>query len=75
MIKRDLFRTVRLVRNWGSFETKGQQLVEIYQDENAAAQALDAIQQAKGSVDTGTCTGAQSAATTGTITSGAYLHG
>ena len=30
MIKRDLFGTVRLVRNWGRIGTKGQELVEMF---------------------------------------------
>ena len=30
MIERDLFGTVRLVRNWGRIGTNGQEMVEIY---------------------------------------------
>jgi predicted DNA-binding WGR domain protein len=30
MFERDLFRTVRLVRNWGRIGTKGQELLEIH---------------------------------------------
>ena len=48
MIERDLFGTIRLVRNWGRIGTKGQELVEIHADETAAGQALEAIAQAKG---------------------------
>ena len=47
MIERDLFGTVRLVRNWGRIGTSGQELVEIHEDEVAAGQALEAIAQAK----------------------------
>jgi predicted DNA-binding WGR domain protein len=47
MIERDLFGTVRLVRNWGRIGTKGQELVEIHADEIVAGQALEAIAQVK----------------------------
>ena len=47
MIERDLFGTVRLVRNWGRIGTKGQELVEIFPDEIAAGQALEAVARAK----------------------------
>jgi predicted DNA-binding WGR domain protein len=47
MIERDLFGTVRLVRNWGRIGTKGQELVEIHTDETEAGKALEAIAQAK----------------------------
>jgi predicted DNA-binding WGR domain protein len=30
MIERDLFGTVRLVRNWGRIGTNGQELVEVF---------------------------------------------
>ena len=33
MIERDLFGTVRLVRNWGRIGTNGQEMVEIYANE------------------------------------------
>jgi predicted DNA-binding WGR domain protein len=33
MIERDLFGTVRLVRNWGRIGTKGQAMVEVFADE------------------------------------------
>jgi predicted DNA-binding WGR domain protein len=36
MIERDLFGTIRLVRNWGRIGTNGQELVEIHADETAA---------------------------------------
>ena len=47
MIERDLFGTVRLVRNWGRISTKGQELVDIHADEIAAGQALEAVARAK----------------------------
>jgi predicted DNA-binding WGR domain protein len=47
MIKRDLFGTVRLVRNWGRIGTNGQELVEIFASEVEAGQALDAIARLK----------------------------
>jgi predicted DNA-binding WGR domain protein len=43
MIERDLFGTIRLVRNWGRIGTKGQDLVEIFADEIEAGQALEAL--------------------------------
>ncbi len=47
MIERDLFGTIRLVRNWGRIGTTGQELVEIHADEIAAGQALEALAQVK----------------------------
>jgi predicted DNA-binding WGR domain protein len=47
MIERNLFGTVRLVRNWGRIGTKGQELVEIHEDEVAAGQALETLAQVK----------------------------
>ena len=47
MIERDLFGTVRLVRNWGRIGSNGQELVEIHADEAAAGQALEAVARAK----------------------------
>jgi len=47
MIERDLFGTVRLVRNWGRIGTKRQELVEIHDDETKAGQALEAVARAK----------------------------
>ena len=41
MIERDLFGTIRLVRNWGAVGSKGQEKVDIYPDEAAAARALE----------------------------------
>jgi predicted DNA-binding WGR domain protein len=41
MIERDLFGTIRLVRNWGFVGSKGREQVEIFSDETQAAQELD----------------------------------
>ncbi|PVE21018.1 WGR domain-containing protein [Microvirga sp. KLBC 81] len=41
MIERDLFGTIRLVRNWGFVGSKGQEKIEIFSDESKAVQALD----------------------------------
>jgi predicted DNA-binding WGR domain protein len=40
MIERDLFGTVRLVRNWGQIGTSGQELVEIFADGLEAGEAV-----------------------------------
>lgn len=47
MIERDLFGTVRLVRNWGRIGTNGQELSEIHENEIKAGQALEAVARAK----------------------------
>lgn len=47
MIERDLFGTVRLVRNWGRIGTNGQELVEAFDSEDEAGAALEAFAQAK----------------------------
>jgi predicted DNA-binding WGR domain protein len=47
MIERDLFGTVRLVRNWGRIGTQGQELVEEFACEIEAGQALEAVARAK----------------------------
>jgi predicted DNA-binding WGR domain protein len=47
MIERDLFGTVRLVRNWGRIGTSGQELVETFSNEDDAGQALEAMARAK----------------------------
>jgi predicted DNA-binding WGR domain protein len=47
MIERDLFGTVRLVRNWGRIGTNGQERVEVFASEDEAGQALAAIAAAK----------------------------
>jgi predicted DNA-binding WGR domain protein len=47
MIERDLFGTVRSVRNWGRVGTKGQEMVEIHADEVEAGLALEAFARVK----------------------------
>jgi predicted DNA-binding WGR domain protein len=47
MVERDLFGTIRLVRNWGRIGTNGQELVEVFADEIEAGQALEAIARVK----------------------------
>jgi predicted DNA-binding WGR domain protein len=47
MIDRDLFGTVRLVRNWGRIGSSGQQPMEIYADEIEAGQTLEALAAVK----------------------------
>jgi predicted DNA-binding WGR domain protein len=47
LIERDLFGTVRLVRNWGRIGTNGQELVEVFASEDEAGEALAAIVAAK----------------------------
>jgi predicted DNA-binding WGR domain protein len=46
MIERDLFGTIRLVRNWGRIGTRGQEMAEEYPDEGEAGRALEVIAQA-----------------------------
>ena len=47
MIERDLFGTVRLVRNWGRIGTNGQELVEMFASEADAGQALEVFAAGK----------------------------
>jgi predicted DNA-binding WGR domain protein len=47
MIERDLFGTVRLVRNWGRIGTTGREMVEVFADEIEAGEALDAVARAQ----------------------------
>jgi predicted DNA-binding WGR domain protein len=47
MVERDLFGTIRLVRNWGRIGTSGQELAEIFPDESQAGQALEAVARVK----------------------------
>ncbi len=47
MIERDLFGTVLLVRNWGRIGSKGQELVQEFQNETEAHEALEALARAK----------------------------
>jgi predicted DNA-binding WGR domain protein len=46
-IERDLFGTVRLVRNWGRIGTNGQELVEAFASEDDAGKALEVVARAK----------------------------
>ena len=50
LIERDLFGTIRLVRNWGWIGTNGQELVEVFASEIEAGQALETIARVKGVV-------------------------
>jgi predicted DNA-binding WGR domain protein len=47
MSERDLFGTVHPVRNGGRIGTNGQELVEIFDSEEVASQALEALAGAK----------------------------
>jgi predicted DNA-binding WGR domain protein len=47
MVERDLFGTIRLVRNWGRIGTNGQELVKVFATEIEAGHALEALAQAK----------------------------
>jgi predicted DNA-binding WGR domain protein len=47
MIERDLFGTIRLVRNWGAVGSKGQETVDIFPEEAQAARALEAWAEAQ----------------------------
>ncbi|MBM6584108.1 WGR domain-containing protein [Microvirga sp. BT689] len=47
MIERDLFGTVRLVRNWGRIGTNGQEKVEEFAGDLEAGQTLEKIAAAK----------------------------
>jgi predicted DNA-binding WGR domain protein len=47
MVERDLFGTIRLVRNWGFVGSKGQVKVETFFDETQAAQALEGWAEAQ----------------------------
>jgi predicted DNA-binding WGR domain protein len=46
MIKRDLFGTVRLVRNWGRIGMNGQEKAEEFASEDEAGEALETLAQA-----------------------------
>ena len=46
MIERDLFGTVRLVRNWGRIGTTGQEKAEEFDSEDEADKALETLAQA-----------------------------
>jgi predicted DNA-binding WGR domain protein len=47
MIERDLFGTVRLVRNWGRIGANGKEMVEMFSSELEAGQALEALAAVK----------------------------
>ena len=47
MIERDLFGTVRLVRNWGRIGTNGRELAEVFATEIEAGEVLEALARAK----------------------------
>jgi predicted DNA-binding WGR domain protein len=47
MIERDLFGTMRLVRNWGRIGTNGREIAEEYPSEEEAGQALEALAAVK----------------------------
>jgi predicted DNA-binding WGR domain protein len=47
LIERELFGTIRLVRNWGRIGTNGQELVEVFATEIEAGAALEAIARVK----------------------------
>jgi predicted DNA-binding WGR domain protein len=47
LIERDLFGTIRLVRNWGRIGTAGQELVQVFATETEAGEALEAIARVK----------------------------
>jgi predicted DNA-binding WGR domain protein len=47
LIERDLFGTIRLVRNWGRIGTNGRELVEVFATEIEAGDALEALARAK----------------------------
>ena len=47
MIERNLFGTVRLVRNWGRIGTNGRELVEEFESEQEAGQTPEVLARAK----------------------------
>ncbi|WP_246812509.1 WGR domain-containing protein [Microvirga sp.] len=54
MIERDLFGTIRLVRNWGYVGSKGQEKVDIFPSEPEASRAIEGwaeTQRKKGYTD------------------------
>jgi predicted DNA-binding WGR domain protein len=46
MIERDLFGTIRLVRNWGRIGTNRQEMVEVFRSDDEAGKALEILTQA-----------------------------
>jgi predicted DNA-binding WGR domain protein len=55
MIERDLFGTVRPVRNWGRIGTNGREMVELFPNELEAGEALEAVARAKRRRGIGIC--------------------
>jgi predicted DNA-binding WGR domain protein len=47
MVERDLFGTVRLVRNWGRIGTLGRERAEAFDNEFEARMALEALARTK----------------------------
>jgi predicted DNA-binding WGR domain protein len=46
-IERDLFGTVRLVRTWGRIGTRGRELADVFDTEDAAREALEVLAAVK----------------------------
>jgi predicted DNA-binding WGR domain protein len=46
-IERDLFGTVRLVRTWGRIGTRGRERADVFETEEVAVEALEAVATAK----------------------------
>jgi predicted DNA-binding WGR domain protein len=46
-IERDLFGTVRLVRTWGRIGTRGRERADVFETEEVAVEALEALATAK----------------------------
>jgi predicted DNA-binding WGR domain protein len=47
MVERDLFGTIRLVRNWGRIGTNGRELAEVFATEIEAGEALEMLAREK----------------------------
>jgi predicted DNA-binding WGR domain protein len=47
LVERDLFGTIRLVRNWGRIGTNGRELAEVFATEIEAGAALEALAREK----------------------------
>jgi predicted DNA-binding WGR domain protein len=48
LVERDLFSTIRLVRNWGRIGTKGQELVQVFATEIEAGAAFERVKRQRG---------------------------
>ncbi|GEO13523.1 hypothetical protein MAE02_12190 [Microvirga aerophila] len=55
MIERDLFGTMRLVRNWGRIRTTGRESVEVFKSEAEAGKALEVLARVNGGEATLIC--------------------